>query len=767
MCIVCASQGLSSSWGVFEHDLSVHPAGTTWELGFSAASTEGMESATAAGVTVGGTGVQNIDALISGTRWSGAISYSFPDARGDYQITYAEADNGFGSVSLNQQQAARYILEGSSSAVGGPRITLTALEQFTNAFVSDAGFGSADIRIAKSSNANPTAYAYYPSSSYYGGDVWFGTSYDYSNPRVGNYQFATMMHELGHALGLKHGHQLGGVSNVALTADRDSLEFSVMTYRSYVGHSGRGYTNETFGYPQTFMMYDIAALQQLYGANFDINSDNTLYQWSPTTGETFVNGVAQGAPGGGSGGSANRIFLTIWDGGGTDTYDFLNFSTNLIVDLRPGGWSSLSETQTANLGNGNYARANVFNALQHYGDQRSLIENAVGGSGADSITGNDVSNRLRGSAGNDLLCGLAGNDLLDGGDGIDTAVFSGHSSQFDWNKGIDGSWNVVSDSDGLDFLVGVESLQFDDTIISLDASVASLAASDSAADDFNNDGRSDFVWQHSNGQVGIALAGSRALAGPNPGSAWKLRDAADFNGDGNADLLWQNENGQAAVWLMNGLNRIGDDIVGPNPGSAWKIKAAADFDGDGKADILWQHENGQAAVWTMNGLNRIADGPVGPNPGSAWKIRDAADFKGDGKADILWQHENGQGVVWMMDGLNRIADDAAGPNPGSAWKIRDAADFDGDGKADLLWQNDSGLAAIWTMDGFNRKVDDVVGINPGNAWKVVGGDDYNADGKADIAWQDTTGQTALWAMDGLQVIASVTIAGAAPDWSLL
>jgi Ca2+-binding RTX toxin-like protein len=66
----------------------------------------------------------------------------------------------------------------------------------------------------------------------------------------------------------------------------------------------------------------------------------------------------------------------------------------------------------------------VFNALQYQGDSRSLIENAVGGSGHDVIKGNAIANRLRGSAGNDILSGLNGNDVLAGGIGADSFLFA-------------------------------------------------------------------------------------------------------------------------------------------------------------------------------------------------------------------------------------------------------------------------------------------------------------------------------------------------------
>ena len=99
------------------------------------------------------------------------------------------------------------------------------------------------------------------------------------------------------------------------------------------------------------------------------------YSWSPTTGETFIDGVGQGAS------SANKVYEAIWDGGGIDTYNLSNYSTNLFVDLYPGDWSLFSTAQLADLDGlaprDSPGRGNVANAYLYNDDPRSLIENAM------------------------------------------------------------------------------------------------------------------------------------------------------------------------------------------------------------------------------------------------------------------------------------------------------------------------------------------------------------------------------------------------------
>ncbi|WP_414472557.1 M10 family metallopeptidase [Microvirga sp. M2] len=353
-------------------------------------------------------GVRSIDALLSGFAWDQTnLTFAFPTDPNGYGINYARGENtnGFGSVNVAQQFALR-----DAAIYVGLYTNLTFAEGAPNEL--------AHIRFAMS-GVPSTAWAYFPSGTAQDGDIWMNPQggATYLTPDLGNWGYATVFHEFGHALGLQHGHAENPDDPVFLSPSEDNWNYSLMTYRSYTG-AQTDFVQGNLGSdnPTTYMQDDIAALQYMYGANFDANAGNTTYRWSPSTGQFTVNGVSWGTP------LANKIFMTVWDGNGTDTYDLSAYGTNLTVNLQPGAFSTFSAAQVADLDRNTAYRpalGNVANARLYQGDARSLIENAVGGSGNDRITGNAARNTLTGNAGNDSLNGSSGNDILDGGSGHD------------------------------------------------------------------------------------------------------------------------------------------------------------------------------------------------------------------------------------------------------------------------------------------------------------------------------------------------------------
>lgn len=404
-----------------------------------------------------------VNGVLGDVKWAvTTLTYSFPTSASLYGSSYGngEPTKNFGAFNTTQQNAVRNILTEYSSVAN-----MNFVE------IAETTTQHADLRYAMS-DAPSTAWAYFPTTAAEGGDSWFNKSGGkYLSPTPGNYAYATMLHETGHAMGLEHAHEA-----YAMPADRDSMEYTVMSYRSYVGAPLTGYTNETGGFAQSLMMYDIAALQHMYGANFTSRSGATTYSWSPTTGEAFIDGQGQGAP------VANRIFETIWDGGGIDTYDFSNYATGLKISLQPGEWTTTSSAQLARLhyDGSKIAVGNIANALLYKDDPRSLIENAVGGTGDDAIVGNLAANSLKGGAGADKLTGLGGDDRLDGGDGVDTVVFTGLRAAYVVTQLADGSLQFTS-VEGKDVAVNVERFQFSDGVFAASDLLGSVTTTPSTS----------------------------------------------------------------------------------------------------------------------------------------------------------------------------------------------------------------------------------------------------------------------------------------------
>jgi len=199
---------------------------------------------------------------------------------------------------------------------------------------------------------------------------------------VGQYGYTTALHEISHALGIKHprSYGAGGASSTEpfLLAAKDSNQYSLMSYNKhpYTDNSIQFYSNSAAVSPKTLLLYDVGALQNLYGANTTYHNGDNTYSWGTDT----------------------DPFMTIWDGNGTDTIDVSNQSKVQTIDLRSGYFSSLGAVKIAysNAPTATFApKDNVSIAYD------TVIENAIGSNQADTITGNSVSNVLTGNLGND------------------------------------------------------------------------------------------------------------------------------------------------------------------------------------------------------------------------------------------------------------------------------------------------------------------------------------------------------------------------------
>jgi RTX calcium-binding nonapeptide repeat (4 copies)/FG-GAP-like repeat len=702
---------------------------------------------------------QNISALLGGTAWNGAtITYSFPTSSSQYGTGYPDsaAFNGFSQLDSAGHSGQRAEAQRAFSLVAS--YTLLSFNQ-----IIETNATHATIRLANTSQSVvQTAGAYLPSNGVTGGDIWFGGTGD--TPIMGNFDSGqAVLHEIGHALGLKHGQDTRTFG--AMNPNRLDIEFSLMNYANYIG-STEGYATSITS-PQTFMMYDIAALQYMYGANFNKAGQNVTYSWSPTNGAGFVNGVSMGTPYNGA------IFSTIWTAGAIATYDLSNFSQNQVDDMNPGGWMRFSAGQLADLNyyaplkpSGEiYALGNVYNALLYNGDQRSLITNLITGSGNDTITGNAANNRIDGNG---------GNDTIDGGGGTDTAVFAGMFAAYTLTTLAANSLRVIG-PDGTDTLTNFEWLAFDDQTImwpptgapvapnppvpagpqvywaaSVDVGTHPAGWLPTSARDFNHDGTSDLLWYNSatrnvdlwklaNGKwagsvdIGTHPAGYQALAG------------GDFNGDGTGDVFWYNAtNGHADIWKIANGQWAGSVSVGLHP-TGYQPVASGDFNADGTSDVLWYNpSNGHTDIWQLSNAQWAGSTTIGAHP-LGWQLVGAGDFDNDGTSDVLWYNPTTRHLdLWKVVNGQWAGSIDIGAHP-AGYAPAGIGDFNNDGTSDVFWFNaTTGATDVWLIANGHWSGSSDIGTHP-NGWSPAGVGDFNNDGFSDVLWREVaTNRIETW-----------------------
>ena len=362
-----------------------------------------------------GSFLDNSDVIVEGARWTRdsdgvttTVSYSFANAEFLFPTT-PQNEDFWSSVAAITPLTQWYVEQSIAQAEAVSNIDLV--------WVEDNGTSAGQIRFTFSTFVSGGASTV-PFDGPGAGTVLVGVGVGELNAAL----FFT--HELGHSFGF---------SDLDTATDFVGEDTTVMAYVPSSRYQDAEYTTVS---PTQYMYADILGLQFLYGVDTITTAGQDEY--------LFDLSKAQ--------------IATVWDYGGDDTLGVYGSGDAVHINLTPGSWSNIGPDITYS-GNGTswIEPGTIFITPD------TIIENAYGADGDDTLTGNDADNRLMGNVGADTLLGMTGDDILvggegadrlDGGEGADTASYESSSAAVTVTLGVSAAGG---DAEG-DSLVSIENV---------------------------------------------------------------------------------------------------------------------------------------------------------------------------------------------------------------------------------------------------------------------------------------------------------------------
>ena len=282
---------------------------------------------------------------------------------------------------------------------------------------------NATIRFSKETinNYSEAGYAYLPTTNSLGGDIFLNKSF-FNDNSYNIQQKSVIIHELGHALGLKHPFE----GDYTLPSNEDNTLYTVMSYTPYkpyilnitIEGNNVSWNYSPNAYPVTYQLDDIKALQTLYGADLNATKGMNYY---------YEDSLYK-----------DHVYKTIYDAGG---YDILYTSNQKdIINLAPESFSSIDyhpiDSQKEEIANKLSKFSNKDEILNKifsldmvdkiYTGENNLtigpntyIEEVHTEGGNDIIMDNSKNNDIYLGNGNDVVYISSGDDFVDGGNGYD------------------------------------------------------------------------------------------------------------------------------------------------------------------------------------------------------------------------------------------------------------------------------------------------------------------------------------------------------------